>query len=400
MESNTLARRAARLSAIMPESEHGGIIFGSGDAFPGVLPDLTAAADVALTKYRSETLQYAPRPGLPELREWIAGYMKDDGANVTADDVVVVNGAKHGIDLVCRILLEEGDSIVVTSPTYFTAIPLFRSFGVEFVEVGQDAEGMIVDEVADAFDAAVKQGRRLPKFIYDVPDFHNPTGLTTSRRRREQLVEVASKYGVWIVEDSPYRKVRFEGESEPTLKALGGARTILVGTFAKLVAPGLRIGWLSAAPEILTRVPQLKSDGGSCPLTQRIILEFCRAGHLSAHIDKVQKLYREHRDQMVAAVRRHIPEASFAVPHGGYYLWLRLPDAMDGDELARRAARANVTIIPGSKFFAGRRGGPPKNFVRLAHSYSTLEQIDEGVSALGAAYHSMTDLQLAGRTAS
>jgi 2-aminoadipate transaminase len=139
-------------------------------------------------------------------------------------------------------------------------------------------------------------------------------------------------------------------------------------------------------------VLQLKADGGSCPLTQRIILEFCQAGHLVAHTARVQQTYRAHRDRMVDAVRRWLPDASFTVPRGGYYLWLRLPDGIDGDELARRALQAGVSIVAGSEFFAGTRGGPPRNYIRLAYSHSTLDAIDEGVRRVGAAFASMNEL--------
>jgi 2-aminoadipate transaminase len=389
VEPRSLARRAMRVSPTMPSSEHGDIILGSGDACPSVLPDLTDVAKLALTTYRGETLQYAPVSGLPDLRAWIAEYMRSDGSDVTAEEVVVVNGAKHGIDLVCRLLLDEGDSIVVTSPTYFTSIPIFRSFGVSFVEVGQDGEGIDVDEVRERLDDLARRGAQLPKFIYNVPDFHNPTGVTMTRRRREALIEVAARRGVMIVEDSPYRNVRFEGEAEPTLKALGPDHTILVGTFAKLVAPGLRVGWVSAAPDLLARLAQLKSDGGSCPLTQRIILEFCRAGGLAAHGAVVRETYREHSDRMVAAVRRELTDASFIVPQGGYYLWVALPDSADGDELEQRAWAARVSITAGTRFFAGDRGGPPKHFIRLAYSHATVDQIDDGVRRVASALASM-----------
>src|SRR5207244_3831448 len=202
----------------------------------------TAAAEKALTTYRHETLQYGVRPGLPDLREWIAGAMNMDGANVTPGEIFVTNGAKQGIELVCRLLLDEGDSIVVTAPTYFTSIPIFKSF---------------------------------------------------------------------------------EGTSEPSLKALDRDKNVLhLGTFSKLLAPGIRIGWVAGSPDLLARMIQLKADGGSSPLAQRIIVEWCKAGNLAAHTANVQRTYRLHRDRMVAALRRDLPEVSMLVPEGGYYLWL------------------------------------------------------------------------------
>jgi 2-aminoadipate transaminase len=323
--------------------------------------------------------------------------MRSDGVvNLSPEEVLVVNGAKHGLELVCRLLLDEGDSIVVTAPTYFTAIPIFKSFGVEFIEIPQDSEGLNVSDLQRSLEDRKQAGKRLPKFIYDVPDFHNPTGLTMSRDRREAIIELAKDYGLFIVEDSPYRKVRFEGPSQPSLKALDDSNnTVLtLGTFSKLMAPGLRIGWIAARQDLLARIVQLKSDGGSCPLTQRMIIEFCGAGQLDNHTRRVQETYRVHRDRMVAAVRRELPEAEFNVPHGGYYLWLTLPTDCDGDDLAKRAAQESVILVPGSKFFtaSGRGVGqpPPQNHIRAAYSYASPDQIDEGVRRLARAYHSIT----------
>lgn len=385
-----LARRAAGLSAspIPPESQ-AAIPFDSGHAYPGLLPDLTRAAERALTRYRSETLQYAPRPGLPEMREWVAGYLAADGTPTAADEVIMVNGAKHGIELVCRLLLDEGDTIAVTAPTYFTAIPIFRSFGASFLEVPQDAEGMDVDALEQSLARLAREGRALPKLVYNVPEFHNPTSVSMSRQRREALVDLARRHGVFVLEDSPYRKICFEGAVEPTLKSLDQHGCVLtVGTFSKLVAPGIRVGWITAPPPLVNRIARLKADGGSSPLLQRTILEFCRTGGIDEHARLAQATYRTHRDCMVDALRRALPQAAFEVPRGGYYVWLTLPPQVDGDELARRAAGEGVTVIPGSSFFAG--PDHPRNHVRLAYSHASPEGIDEGVQRLARAYASMT----------
>lgn len=392
MADPRFARRASRLSpklAANPSAE--AIPFDSGHAFPGVLPDLTSAATVALTKYRDETLQYAPRPGLPEMRDFIAGYMRSDGVDANAKQILVVNGAKNGLALVCRLLLDEGDAIVVTAPTYFTAIPMFKTFGVEFVEVGQDDEGFSVSDLVERLDRRAAEGKSLPKFIYNVPDFHNPTGVTMSLARRRALLEVASARGIPVIEDSPYRKVQFEGEAIPSLKALDRTGNVyLLGTFSKLVAPGLRIGWVVAPEDIIARLVQLKSDGGTCPLTQRIILEFCKAGGLPDHIEKVQRVYRLHRDRMVAALRRELPNVEFSIPHGGYYIWIKFPADVDADALAARVADG-ATIIPGSKFFAsaGGKEASPRNYVRLAFSHASPEEMDRGIRAISEAFVSM-----------
>jgi len=366
------------------------ISFGSGDAFPGILPDLTEEAAAALTTWRSETLQYAPRPGLLALRETIAEIMTNDGAEVPPSEVQVVNGAKHGLELVCRMLLSPGDTVVVTAPTYFTAIPIFRNCGAGFVEVGRDREGMDVEELEAALARLASTGAKLPSLIYEVPDFHNPTGVTMSRRRREALVMLAERYCIPIVEDSPYRQIRFTDHREPLLKSLSPKRVILLGTFAKMVAPGLRIGWVAANPDLLDRMAQAKSDGGTCPLTQRIVVEFCRRGRLPDQVSRMRECYREHRDRMVAALRHEMPEISIDLPDGGYYLWISLPPGVNADDLERCAEGRGVGVLSGSRFFSDPHTPPtnrpvPTNFLRLAYSFAAPDEIDEGVGRLAAA---------------
>lgn len=389
-----LARRATRLSTSLPSGEaHDIIPLGSGHGFPGAFPDLTEMARTALNDYRSETLQYGPTLGLPEMRQWVAGYMKEHGANVTADNVLIVNGAKHGLDLISRLLLDEGDAVVVTAPTYFTGIPIFKTFGANFIEVSQDVDGIVVNELEEALERRRNVGDPLPKLIYDVPDYHNPAGVSMSRERRQSLVDLADAFGIYIVEDSPYRRVQFEGEQLPMIKAFDRGDTVFVlGTFSKLIAPGLRIGWVVTSSEMVARLAQLKSDRGSCPLTQRIILEFCKGNQLANHTERVQNLYRSHRDSMVNALREHLPEASFHISQGGYYLWLTLPEHIDADKLTARALEEKVGIISGSKFFAGagpKGTGAPKNHIRLCYSHANPKEIVEGIKRLARAVHSM-----------
>jgi 2-aminoadipate transaminase len=394
-----LARRAANLSTAIPPahvpSELGEdvIPFDSGFAFPQVLPDLTRHALDALTTHRDESLQYAATHGQRQLRSWIAQYMNADGCVVSPDDVLIVNGAKNGLDLICRLLLDEGDAIVVTAPMYFTAVPIFRSFGVEFIEVTQDEAGLRIDELRAALEERERAGRPPPKFIYNVTDFHNPAGLTLSLERRQALVEIATRMGIYLVEDNPYRRVRFEGESLPTLKALDREGLVFhVGTFSKLIAPGLRLGWIAARRELIARLIQLKADGGANPLMQRIVHAFCSSAEFEAHVRKVQDTYREHRDRMIAAVQRELPGATLNIPHGGYYLWVSLPELMDSQLLAREAEHSGVHVIAGPRFFAGSSTSAAssrafaKHHLRLSYSYATVDQIDAGIQRLGRLY--------------
>jgi len=400
MDEQLLARRAKRLAAVFPKAHFPSelashvIAFDSGFAAPELLPDLLPFAARALSTHRQESLQYCASQGQPDLREWIAGHMRADGSRVTADNLMIVSGAKQGLDLLCRLLIDEGDAIVVTAPTYFTAIPIFRSFGVEFVEAPQDEQGLQVKTLEALLRARRALGKPAPKFIYNVADFHNPSGATMPEGRRRQLIEVAREHGTLIIEDSPYRRVRFAGAAVPTLKALDTAESVIhVGTFSKLIAPGLRIGWIAAASDVIARLIQLKSDGGTSPLLQRIVCDFCRSPLFEEHSSRVRTHYGQKRDRMVAAVRRELPGVELLIPEGGYYVWLTLPTGMDGDEFAQRAAALGVNLIPGSRFFAntdpGREPPLPRNHVRLSYSFASLAQIDEGVRRLADVHRSL-----------
>lgn len=381
-----LARRALTLRGGAHPTGGDVISFDSGYASPEVLPDFTHAAVSALNTHRSEALQYGPPLGLPELREWIAGYMRDDGANVSADNVLVVNGAKNGLDLLCRLLTEEGDAVVVTAPTYFTGIPILRSFGLEIVEVGQDAEGLDAGQLHEVLEHRAQSGQAIPKFVYDIPDFHNPTGITMSADRRRQLVDLAGTWGMAIVEDSPYRKLRYDGEQEPSLKSLDPSGIVYaLGTFSKLLSPGLRLGWIAAPHDAVVRAARLKSDGGTSPLAQRMVLEFLAGGGLVKQIERARAVYSSHRDAMAAALRAAMPSAGFLVPKGGYYLWLRLPERIDASDLMNRAYEEGVSVIAGAAFFAG-RSETAARYLRLAYSYASIDEIHRGVEILAHAY--------------
>lgn len=394
-----LARRATGLSTAFSGSHFPSeldaevIPFDSGFAAPDLLPDLTSYAIAALDAHRAETLQYAAGRGQPHLRGWIADLMNRDGCDLTPDHIMIVNGAKNGLDLVARLLLDEGDAIVVTAPMYFTAIPIFRNFGIEFIEIEQDEAGIDIAALEAVLEQRAANGLAPPKLIYNVADFHNPSGVTMTVERRRALVALGSRAGIAVLEDTPYRKVRFEGETVPSLKSLDRDGTVIhVGTFSKLVAPGLRMGWVAAEPELIARLVQLKAEGGSSPLIQRILYEFGRSPAFDEHVERVRASYRERRDRMVAALARYLPEARIALPEGGYYLWLTLPPHVDGDALARAAGEAGIHLIAGSRFFAGATTGnrpPPRNHVRLSYSFASPDAIDAGIARLARVYRAL-----------
>jgi len=396
----SFARRAAGLPSTFPPAHVPAelraeiIPFDSGFAFPQLLPDLTCFADDALGAHRAQALQYGIGQGHPELRAWIADYMNRDGCRLSGANILIVNGAKGGLDLICRLLIDEGDAVVVGAPMYFTAIPIFRTFGVEFVTVNQDADGIEVGELRHTLQQRAQQGLPPPKFIYDVVDFHNPSGVTATAQRRSELVDLAREWNIFLIEDNPYRRVRFRGESLPTLKSLDadGDLVFHVGTFSKLIAPGLRLGWIAAHESLIARLIRLKSDGGCSPFMQQVVLGFCQSPHFTTHVRKVQDTYREHRDRMLAAVKRELPGVQVAIPEGGYYLWLTLPANVNSDVLASRAEEVAVHIIPGSRFFPSEDEttlARARRYVRLSYSFATLDQIDEGLKRLGPIYRSL-----------
>ncbi|MGH7682922.1 MAG: PLP-dependent aminotransferase family protein [Vulcanimicrobiaceae bacterium] len=372
--------RGQNLSAVSADA----ISFGAGDADPAMLPDISDIAADVLKKYRTEVLQYAARKGLPEMREWVAAEARKSGLRVTADNILVVNGAKHALDLTCKLFLNPRDSIVVTTPTYMTSLPIFNSYQVDFIEIAQDADGLIVDALEERLKDLKRKNARLPKMVYNVPEFHNPSGVTMSAERRAQLVRVAQEYGLLIVEDDPYRRIRFEGKSVAPIQSHDTTGCVIgLGTVAKLVAPGFRVGWVIATPEIIDKMASVKTDGGSGAIPQRFILEYAQRGRIEPHIAEVIATYRKHRDVMLKMLHEQLPGSSAIEPAGGYYVWVKLPEGVDGDELASAAARHGVEILPGRIFYATTG---PKNFVRLAFSFNSDERTVEGMQKLGKAY--------------
>ena len=365
----------------------GMISFGSGDAYPEGLPDLGDLARVAASSFRQETLQYSGRAGLPELRAWVARHVGEEGVRATPDDVVIVNGAKHALDLVCRLFVDPGDTVIVTTPAYMSALDIFRTYEVQFLEVTQDAEGMRVDDLRDRLRARRNAGSPLPKLLYDVPEFHNPSGVTLSAPRRGALAQLAEEFGFLIVEDDPYRRIRFEGTAVPPIQSCAPPGVVVgIGTFSKLIAPGLRLGWVVATPDIAGRLGRLKSDGGSCPLTQRLIIEYARAGHMEPHLRDLTRTYHAHRDITMEALKRALPGARWSRPQGGYYLWVHLPDGVDADRFAAAAWRHGAEVLPASEFYAT---AGPATHIRLAYSHASPAEITEGVRRLGKALEEM-----------
>lgn len=273
---------------------------------------------------------------------------------------------------------------MVTAPSYMTAISILRTHEVNFLPIEQDDQGLRVDILEQTLQSALEAGEKMPKLLFDVPDFHNPTGITISLERRRSLIALAERFGFMIVEDDPYRRLRFEGDPVPPLKSLDtNGVVIALGTASKILAPGLRIGWVIATEEIIERMAAQKSDGGTSAFNQRIFIELLRGNQISHHIDDVSAELRKHRDAMLTALAKYIPDAEVRKPEGGYYLWAKLPADVDADVLAALALQNGVKVYSGRRCYCL---DPLENALRICFSYEDETRILEGIARLGSIY--------------
>jgi len=387
MTNYRFARRAAIAGRSVYDHAPGAILLSAGSAYPPILPDVSMEAADAAGAHAHEAMQYGPLMGLEDLRDAIAAYVAADGVRCTRDNVLVTNGAKHATDLACRVFTEPGERIVVTAPTYMSTLQIFRNHGLNLLALPQDDDGLRTDVLEQRLKTLAANGEAMPKLLFDVPDFHNPTGITMSLARRQALIALARDFGFVIIEDDPYRRLRFEGAPVAPIKAMDDDGVVIaVGTVAKILAPGLRIGWAIADPAIVRRMGLQKSDGGTSPFTQRIVASLMRSNKLQLHIDEVAGHMRAHRDAMIDALARELPGTTVRRPEGGYFLWLELPAGVSGEALAERALAHDVEVSPGRVCFPD---ADPGNFLRLAYSFVGPDEIREGVRRLGVAYREL-----------
>ena len=384
MNDYRYARRAEVLGESVYDHTPGSIVLNSGLAYPPFLPDVVREAMEAVRDRPDESLQYGPLMGLDDLRDEVAAFVAADGVTCDRENVLITHGAKNALDLACRVFVEAGDRIIVTRPTYLTALQIMRSHGVSFLDIGQDEEGFDTEELEAKLVRLRRNAEPMPKLLFDGPDFHNPTGVTTSAARRRRLVELAERYGFIILEDDPYRRLRFEGESVPPVKSFDHAGVVVaLGTVSKILAPGLRIGWAIGPREVVARMAMQKADGGSNPLAQRIVAELMRGNKMAKHVDELTAEMHRHRDAMVEAFADHLPDARVRMPQGGYFLWVALPEGTDAEAVAGLALNRGVEVSSGRLCFPN---DVPGHHLRLAYSFVDVETIREGVRRLGDAY--------------
>jgi 2-aminoadipate transaminase len=313
---------------------------------------------------------YGPTEGEPALREELTAWL-----GVAPDELLVTSGGMQGLDLVCKLFVGRGDLVAVESPTYTNGTATISGYEGEMVEVPGDEDGMDVD--------ALEALPRPPKLIYTIPTFQNPSGATLSLERRERLIELAARWGSVVLEDDPYSLLRFEGEELPSLRELGAgrARVIAVHTFSKILAPGLRVGWVVAEPEVIARMVDARQSMDTCtaPPMQRLVARFLAEGYAEEHLAKLRSAYRERKHAMQQALADELPEARWTDPQGGFFLWLTLPQEVDTERLFEVALAEGVAYIPGRAFSIG---GRFPNALRLAFSAEPPGRAREGVRRL------------------
>ena len=343
----------------------------ANESFP--TEEIAAATQRALAKQAVAMLQYGPAAGLASFREWLAGWQ-----NVTPDRVLTGNGSLEIVEFLCIALLKRGDLVYTESPSYDRAITLFRRNGVEVEGVPLEADGPDMD----AFEKMLT--KRVPKLFYVIPDFQNPSGATCSAAKRRRIVELAEKYDFLLLEDAPYRMLRYRGQDEVTLYSLAPHRVLHMSSFTKLIAPGVRTGFMLGDPAVLAKIGKVAEDTYISPgyFAHGVTSEWCAEGKLPPQIERLKKLYAPRLDATLAAIDRHMPDATATRPDGGFFLSVTLPQGTSTTAVRAAATRQNLNLADGLAFFPS---GGGERFLRLPFCALTPAQIDEGVRRLAIA---------------
>lgn len=361
-------------------------------SFAGGLPDpatfpldfLAKVAQEEILHNAVKSLQYTTTEGKRPLREALARWLAEEGIHTTMDRIVITNGSQQGLDLLGRAFLDESDAVFVSLPTYLGALQAFQAYRPTLVGVPLENDGMDLEFLRRAIREARRSGHE-PKLIYVVPDFQNPTGITWSKEKRAELLKIAAKEDLLIVEDIPYRWLRYKGEPIPTIASLDTeGRVIVLLTFSKILAAGLRVGALVGPEEVVNMVVTLKQGADLCgaSLTQRLVVRFLTEYDVHAHIARLCQHYKVKLETMLQALSQHMPEeAEWTKPEGGLFVWAKLPEGVDTAKMLERALAHKVAYVPGQPFFAD---GSGQNTMRLSFALATLEELEEGIRRLGA----------------
>ena len=361
----------------------------------GGLPD-TSTFDPALfvrlvaQMPTAQALQYGPSEGLPAVREAIAAVMAAEDMAVDPEEVIVTTGGQQAIDLVTKALIDPGDVVIAEAPTYPGAVPTFCSYEADVIQIEMDDNGMSIDALEETLGRLDREHRR-PKFIYTIPTFQNPAGVTMSLERRRRLVALARERELIVLEDNPYGLLRYEGDPLPTLRSLevpAGSTddndfVIYAGTMSKILSPGVRVGWLVAPRPLLTKLilGKQSSDLCSSTMTQHFVAAYFAAADWRAYVDELRDVYHRRRDVILDALAEYLPAAAtWTHPQGGLFIWVTLPDYIDTTDLLARALAENVAFVPGEAAFADGRG---RHSMRLNFSSEADDDIREGVRRIG-----------------
>ncbi|WP_462182862.1 aminotransferase-like domain-containing protein [Klebsiella variicola] len=363
------------------------ISFGGGYPDASIFPsiELSDVYRTILSGPGEISLQYTHSTGMPKLREQIARRMAAEGVNCSAENVLILQGGQQGLDLVARLLIDKGDIIVTEAPTFLGALIAFNPCQPQYVSVPMDNDGLMTE----CLEEMLKEGMQI-KFLYTIPDFHNPTGITLSLERRKKIIQLANDYDFFILEDTPYREIRFEGEKIPPLKSMDTeGRVIYLGSFSKILAPGLRLGWSVASEVVTEKLALLKvaADTQCSTLNMNAVSMYLDTYDVEVHIESIRRAYRAKKELMLETLRVEFPsEITFTNPSGGMFTWLQFPEGFDAGcfMLNHAIPEARAAYVPGETFFSTNQ---KKNYARFSYSTHSEANIVKGITRLGKILH-------------
>ena len=385
-------KRSAIRELLKLTNKPGLISFAGGLPDPHVFPveEIREITNEILTKEPHRALQYGLTSGDIRLRKILAQRAAAEGMPLTEENVLITTASQQGLELISKIFIDPGDVVIVEMPSYLGGLNAFTTYRADLVTIPLDENGMRIDILREQLKELSDSGR-LPKFIYTVPDFQNPAGVTLSAGRRKELLEICYQYDLPLVEDTPYRELRFEGEAPPDLLSMDDlGHVVSLHTFSKILFPGMRLGWALASKDIIDKMELAKQSMDLCTpsFTQSIVLRYIERGLLDPQIQSIIKIYRRKRDIMLEALEAHMPKVegiSWTHPEGGLFLWVTLPDEIDTEEMFTEAVENDVAYVLGKAFCANSGG---EHSMRLNFSYPHEAEITEGVRRLAAAVKS------------
>lgn len=359
------------------------ISFAGGLPAPDFFPirEFEEACQYVLQHEGHVALQYGPSEGFAPLKQFLAEKMSKYGIRVELENILITNGSQQGLDLIGKVFVDPDACVVCSRPTYLGALQAWNAYQARYCTVPLDDEGMCIDELPSILDADHRH-----RFIYVLPNFHNPAGTTLPLERRKRLVEIARERDLVIIEDDPYGELRYEGEDVTPIFRLAPERTLYLSTFSKTLAPGIRLAWIVAPKPIIAKLVQAKqgSDLHTGTFVQMVANDICQRGFLKQHVKRLCEVYHQRRDAMLDALAEHMPEeVSWPRPQGGLFLWARTSDRINTRDFLEKATAAKVAYVPGFAFYPGESGG--FHSMRLNFSYCKEEVINEGIYRLALA---------------